>query len=75
MVQALPNKKYDHAFAIIRVDLFHELDTPLEHKITVVKVVWTEQMAEEETERLNKLNDTKGSKYFWQLTRLERRSE
>ncbi len=75
MAQVLPNKKYDHAFAIIRVDLFCESDTPPEQKITVVKVVWDQQRAEEETERLNRLNGAKGAQYFWQVARLERRSD
>ncbi len=67
-----PNKKFDHVFAIVRVDTFHELDVPFEKTVTVKKVVWTEKIAEQEVERLNKLNASVGAVYFWQLTRLER---
>lgn len=45
---------------------------PLESRITVLKVVWTQEMAEAEVARLNELNGAKNSVYFWNLTRLER---
>lgn len=67
-----PNKEAIHVFAIIRIDAFQPPDVPLESKITVKKVVWTQEIAEQEVERLNKLNTAKGALYFWQITRLEK---
>lgn len=66
------NSTYDHAFAIVRVDLFHDLAADPETAITVKKVVLSEQFAEEEVSRLNTLNRDKQCMYFWQVTRLER---
>jgi hypothetical protein len=51
-----PNAKYDHVFAIIRVDSFQTADSPLEEAITVKKIVRDRSAAEQEVERLNKLN-------------------
>ena len=68
-----PNRKYDHVFAIVRVDTYDELEVPLENAVIVKKVVWTQYDAEAEVERLNRLNKDKGCVYFWQVTRLERR--
>ncbi|MDP9351784.1 MAG: hypothetical protein M3P51_09640 [Chloroflexota bacterium] len=69
-----PNQRYDHAFAIIRVDTFHDLSvaTDLRDAITVKAIVNSEERAQAEVERLNALNEDKGSVYFWQVTRLER---
>ena len=73
MAEARPNSKYDHVYAIVRVDTFHELEIPVESAITVKKVVWTQEVAEAEVIRLNRLNKEKGAVYFWQITRLERK--
>ncbi len=67
-----PNAKYDHVFAIIRVDRFQTADSPVEETITVKKIVRDQAAAEREVERLNKLNADVGCVYFWQMTRLER---
>ncbi len=64
-----PNEKFDHAFAIIRVDCF--IDPPT--NITVKKVVWDEDFAQQEVDRLNKINADKECYYFHQLTRVERK--
>ena len=74
MVQFSPNLKYDHVFAIIRVDMFCDLESDPEQSITVKKIVSTQQEAETEVARLNRLVGNKRSKYFWQVTRLERNS-
>ena len=66
-----PSKKYLHVFAVIRVDTFHDSSTHVEDKITVTKIFRTQESAEQEVERLNKLNAQKGSIYFWKITRLE----
>jgi hypothetical protein len=67
-----PNSKYEHVFAIVRVDTFHDMDTPVQDTVTVKKVVWSRDTAEQEVARLNELNSSKGSVYFWTVTRLER---
>ena len=69
------NSKYDHVFAIVRVDRFHEPGTDPETAITIKKVVRSRECAEEEVSRLNALNCDKRSVYFWQVTRLERSAE
>src|SRR5687767_11674173 len=66
-----PNKQFDIAFAIIRVDSF-EFSTEPEVAIAVQKVVWSQKLAESEVSRLNKLNVDKDVRYFWQVARIER---
>lgn len=75
MAQLSPNLKYDHAFAIIRIDSFHHHDAAPEVTINVKKVVRSQEFAELEVARLNALKSGKGSRYFWQVTRLERAEE
>jgi len=64
-------KDYIDVFAIVRIE-----DTPAMQKVsfqdqvTVRQIVWTEQEARSEVQRLNKLNAKKGCTYFWQMTRL-----
>jgi hypothetical protein len=69
-----PNAKHDHVFAIVRIDTFHDASVPPEVAVTVKNVVWTQEDAEREVARLNRLNASKGSVYFSKMTRLERRS-
>ncbi len=69
------NLKYDHAFAIIRVDSYGDLYLPPQDAVTVTKVVWSREVAEVEVARLNALKKDKGSFYFWQVTRLERKAD
>jgi hypothetical protein len=57
-----PNPMFEHAFAIVRVDVFQSLDVApdqLPARITVKKVVWDTETAQEEVERLNCLNKDK----------------
>ena len=65
------------AYAVIRLD--HQLRnlsssggaTPEASVIVTVKeVLLSQERAEAEVERLNKLNSEKGCRYFWQYTRL-----
>ena len=65
--------KYQHVYAIVRVDDYGGYDIELRNRIAVKKVVWTQDVAEREVERLNQLNGPKGALYFWQVTRLEQR--
>ncbi len=76
MAMLNPNLKYDHAFAVVRVDTFKHINEVPETAITVNKVVSSEEDAEVEVAHLNSLNKEreKGAIYFWQVTRLEPRS-
>lgn len=67
-----PNLKFDHAYAIVRVDQPHHKEVRPDESITVVKVVHSEATAKAEVARLTALNGAKGSRYFWQITRIER---
>ena len=67
-----PNARYDHVFAVVRVDTFHHPSAPTKDMITVKEVLWDKEAAEQEVERLNRLNADKGAVYFWKITRLER---
>lgn len=67
-----PNAKYDHVYAIIRVDNLCLPNAVAEEAVTIKKIVWSKEEAESEVKRLNKLNNDKDSVYFWQVTRLER---
>ena len=58
------------AFAILRFDDFQGEGTPMENRVTVVQVRLDLAAAEAEVERLNSLNEGKGSRYKWQTTRL-----
>ena len=70
-----PNARYEHAFAIVRLDPYPNVDTEVESgtAITVTKVVREQEIAEAEVERLNGLNGPKGASYLWTITRLEPR--
>lgn len=68
-----PNAVHDHVFAIVRVDTYSTA-VPPHTAITVTKIVWTQVDAEAEVSRLNQLNADKKCIYFWQITRLVRRT-
>jgi hypothetical protein len=59
------------AYAIVRVDLDVKDD---EARFTVRRIVWSEELAEAEVQRLQELNADKGARYLWQYTRVDRRS-
>jgi hypothetical protein len=61
----------DPAYAIIRVDLDVKDD---DARYTVRRIVWSEELAEAEVQRLQELNADKGARYLWQYTRVDRRS-
>ncbi len=52
-------------FAVIRIDR----DQWTDDAITIKEILPTMDQAAEEVERLNRLNETKGARYFWQATR------
>ena len=65
--------EHEHVYAIIRLDAVNEPQIPIEDKIAIKMLVWTQETAEAEVKRLNDLNEAKGSFYFWRLARLARR--
>lgn len=69
-----PNARFDHAYAILRLDTSAVTGaTPDPELVAVTKIVFSEEFAKQEVERLNSLNAEKGSVYVAQITRLERR--
>ena len=62
---------YKHVYAVIRIDLFlDDLDVSPENRIKVKSVYYNRDIAIEEVNRLNNLNDNNEQIYFWQVTRL-----
>lgn len=57
-----------HVFAIVRWDKYLPVEVP--KQITVKSIVWTQNDAESEVHRLNMLDPSGQSLYFWQMTRL-----
>jgi hypothetical protein len=57
-------------YAILRYDEFQDPATLIENRVTVTGVVRDEATARAEVQRLNDLNAEKGSRYYWQATRL-----
>jgi hypothetical protein len=53
-------------FAVLRMDSGIRL---LEDALTIKEILPTRDEAKSEVERLNKLNASKGARYFWQMTR------
>ena len=64
-------RKHRPAFAILRVDIDVRKDTPFQRRVTVKKVVLSEEYAKAEVERLNTMNASKGCQYVAQLTELD----
>ena len=64
-------RKHRPAFAILRVDTAARKDTPFQRRVTVKKVVLSEDYAKAEVERLNTMNASKGCQYVAQLTELD----
>ena len=61
----------EYGYAIIRIDYFNDIKISLRECITIKRIVWSEETAEQEVERLNALNGHKGCEYFWQCTRVD----
>lgn len=64
-------RNVEPAYAIVRVDDDAPND---EARITITRVVWEEGFAESEVRRLSEINADKGCRYFWQYTRVDRRT-
>jgi len=63
-------KTKEPVFAIVRFDEFQPESTPLDHRISVVRVVRDQATAESEVKRLMDVNADKGCRYRWYATRL-----
>jgi hypothetical protein len=57
-------------YAVLRADLFHRRDIPLETLITVKEVVRSEEVAKREVDRLNALRPDGSVRYWYQHSRL-----
>jgi hypothetical protein len=62
--------EHEQVFVILRADLFHEPDTPLEDKITAKEIVRSLELAEGEVARLNALNPDSQVRYWLTPSRL-----
>ena len=60
----------EYAYAIVRLDLFHGPNTPLERLYTIKEVVWDRDDAEREVARLNALWPDGKTRYFVDLARV-----
>ena len=68
-----PSSKYDQVYTIIRLDKSADTDLlPNQNLITVKKVVRSEEVAQREVERLNRVNADKACEYYYQISRLAR---
>lgn len=65
--QATPHSRHAHVYAVIRWD---EDGNGPEEQITITKVLRTQEHARSEVDRLNALNQSKGCRYFYQVSRL-----
>jgi hypothetical protein len=63
-------KSQKQVYAVLRYDEFQSPATPIENRISVIRVVHNEATAKAEVQRLSDLNSQKGCRYFWQATRL-----
>jgi hypothetical protein len=59
-----------HVFVILRVDSYDD-DGASISRVSVNKVVGTEEVAKREVDRLNALNAEKGSRYYHEVAQLE----
>ena len=71
MDNGLRNARLEQAYAIVRVDLHQNVQEVPEHAVVVKKIVWSQETAEREVERLNAQRPADSVRYFWQITRLE----
>jgi hypothetical protein len=72
-VEGKPNLRYDHAWAVIRLDGVKTGGELNQYHVTVMRVYWTREKAMREVARLNELNAAKDCFYYSTSTRIERR--
>jgi hypothetical protein len=66
------HKSRDEVYAVLRADEFHTANTSIEDRVVVKEIVWSEDIAAAEVRRLTAENFDKGSRYWYQITRLFR---
>jgi hypothetical protein len=65
--------KLEHVFVVCRFDAYMVAEFGMKPDyVTVTRVVRSEEIADREVERLNRLNGHKGCVYFWRSARLDR---
>ena len=60
----------EEVFVVLRADLFHDAETPLETMITAKEVVLSREQAETEVRRLNALHPEGRVRYWFTSSRL-----
>ena len=73
MSNSVSSHGHEHVFVILRFDSFYGEHIDIEDKITIKMVVWEQDIAEREVDRLNRLNSSKEVIYFWKRSRLQTR--
>jgi hypothetical protein len=66
-----PNRRYDHAWAVVRLYPLSEKELSPD-RVVVVRVFWSRDRAEKEAQRMNQINADKDCLYFSTMTRVER---
>ena len=75
MVDEKPNAKFEHVFAVVRIDTDLLSGQSLDNAFTIVKALRKREDADREVERLNDVNADKSCNYFVQLCRLEKQTQ
>ncbi len=64
-----PHSRHDHVYALVRIELPVDPLAP-ENSLAVVKVLWSQELAQQEATRLNHINKDKGCIYVCYTSRL-----
>ena len=64
-----PHSRYEHVYALVRIDLPVDQTLP-ENSVAVVKVLCSQDLAQQEAARLNEVNKDKGCLYVIYTSRL-----
>jgi hypothetical protein len=75
MVDQQPNAKFEHVYAIVRIDTDMLSSQSLDNAFTIVKALRKREDADKEIDRLNSVNAGKSCSYFVQLCRLEKQTQ
>jgi len=69
------SERHEVCYVVWRFDLDQVKQPPshLTSGITLKEIVWTPTRAQEEVDRLNKLNSDKGCYYGWTISRAEKK--
>ena len=67
---SLTHEDREDVYVILRADLFHGPETPLEMLVTAKQVVHSQELAEREVARLNALHADRQVRYWFRHSRL-----